>query len=171
MSSNYRRVQYFWLKLRTRFLLTNIHKRVCGMFFILFRSRVICKNQIDLVPINSLFTFLIISRVLNKIKKNLDHAFVNIVNQKTSAKFQQKTLNFMVIGARQSIQFFRQIHCVKSVRIRSYSGLHFPAFGLNTERYSISLRIQSQCGKMRTRITRNTDTFYAMNMSLFTSDF
>ena len=25
--------------------------------------------------------------------------------------------------------------CVKSVRIRSYSGLHFPAFGLNTERY------------------------------------
>ena len=25
-------------------------------------------------------------------------------------------------------------HCVKSVRIRSYSGPHFPAFGLNTER-------------------------------------
>ena len=29
-------------------------------------------------------------------------------------------------------------HCVKSVRIRSYSGPHFPAFGLNTERYGIS---------------------------------
>ena len=27
------------------------------------------------------------------------------------------------------------IPCVKSVRIRSYSGLHFPAFGLNAERY------------------------------------
>ena len=26
-------------------------------------------------------------------------------------------------------------HCVKSVRIRSYSGPDFPAFGLNTERY------------------------------------
>ena len=26
-------------------------------------------------------------------------------------------------------------HCVKSVRIRSYSGPLFPAFGLNTERY------------------------------------
>ena len=38
---------------------------------------------------------------------------------------------------------------VKSVRIRSYSGLHFLAFGLNTERYSVSLRIQSECGKMR----------------------
>ena len=50
----------------------------------------------------------------------------------------------------------------KSVHIRSYSGPHFPAFGLNTERYSVSLRIQSECGKMRTRITPNTDTFYAV---------
>ena len=29
-------------------------------------------------------------------------------------------------------------HCVKSVCIRSYSGSHFPAFGLNTEKYSVS---------------------------------
>ena len=28
--------------------------------------------------------------------------------------------------------------CVKSVRMRSYSGPNFPAFGLNTERYSVS---------------------------------
>ena len=26
-------------------------------------------------------------------------------------------------------------HCIKSVRIPSYSGPHFPLFGLNTERY------------------------------------
>ena len=38
----------------------------------------------------------------------------------------------------------------------------FPAFGLNTERYSVSLRIQSECRKMRTKITPNTDTFYAV---------
>ena len=44
----------------------------------------------------------------------------------------------------------------------SYSGPHFPAFGLNMERYSVSLRIQSECGKMRTRITPNTDTFHAL---------
>ena len=31
-------------------------------------------------------------------------------------------------------------HCVKSVRIRSYSGPHFPAFGLNAERYSDWIR-------------------------------
>ena len=29
-------------------------------------------------------------------------------------------------------------HCVKSVRIMSYSGPHFPAFGLNTERYFVT---------------------------------
>ena len=32
------------------------------------------------------------------------------------------------------------MHYVKSVRIRSYSGPYFPAFGLNTERYGVSLR-------------------------------
>ena len=51
---------------------------------------------------------------------------------------------------------------MKSVRIRSYSGPHFPACGLNTERYSVSFRIRSECGKMRTRITLNTVTFYAV---------
>ena len=54
------------------------------------------------------------------------------------------------------------INLLKSVRIRSYSGPYFPAFGLNTERYSVSLRIQSECGKIRTRITPNTDTFHAV---------
>ena len=54
-------------------------------------------------------------------------------------------------------------YCVKSVRIRSYSGPHFFAFGLNTERYSVSLRIQSECGKMWTRITPNVDAFYAVS--------
>ena len=32
-----------------------------------------------------------------------------------------------------------------------FSGQYFPAFGLNTERYEVSLRIQSECGKIRTR--------------------
>ena len=43
-SSNYPTVQYFLLKLRTRFLLANVCKRVCLIFFISFRSWVICKN-------------------------------------------------------------------------------------------------------------------------------
>ena len=28
---------------------------------------------------------------------------------------------------------WESLHCVKSGRVRSYSGPHFPAFGLNTE--------------------------------------
>ena len=39
------------------------------------------------------------------------------------------------------------LHCSKSFRIRSFSGPYFPAVGLNTETYSASLRIQSECGK------------------------
>ena len=31
-SSNYATVQYFLLKLRTRFLLTIVYKRMCGIF-------------------------------------------------------------------------------------------------------------------------------------------
>ena len=58
--------------------------------------------------------------------------------------------------------FFSGLHCLKSVSIWSYPGSHFPAFWLNTERYSVCLRIQSECGKMRNRITANMDTFYAM---------
>ena len=30
------------------------------------------------------------------------------------------------------------------------SGPYFPTFGLNTERYKVSLRIQSECGEIRT---------------------
>ena len=32
-----------------------------------------------------------------------------------------------------------------------FPGPYFPAFRLNTERYSVSLRIQSECGEIRTR--------------------
>ena len=53
-------------------------------------------------------------------------------------------------------------YCVKSVRIRSFSGRYFPTFGLNTERYGVSLYIRSECGKIGTRKTPNMDTFHAV---------
>ena len=59
---------------------------------------------------------------------------------------------------------------MKSACIWSYSGPHFLVFGLNTERYGVSVRIQSQCGKMWTRITLKvtfTDTFYAVEVFFF----
>ena len=52
------------------------------------------------------------------------------------------------------------IHYVKSVHIRTSSGPHFPTFG-----HSLSLRIQSECREIRTRITPNMDT-YLRNDSL-----
>ena len=39
----------------------------------------------------------------------------------------------------------------KVSKYRVFSGPHFPAFGLHAERYSVSLRIQSECRKIRTR--------------------
>ena len=51
---------------------------------------------------------------------------------------------------------------VKNVRIWSFTDPHFPAFGLNMEIYSVNLRIQSECRKMRTRKTPNKDTIHAV---------
>ena len=50
------------------------------------------------------------------------------------------------------------------------SGPYFPVFNFMMQRltYGVSLRIQSECGKMRKRITPNTDSFYAI---LFFSTF
>ena len=55
-----------------------------------------------------------------------------------------------------------KVYYVQGVSIRSFYGLYFPAFGLNTEAYSVSLHIQSERGKIRTRKTPNTDTFHAV---------
>ena len=53
--------------------------------------------------------------------------------------------------------------CAKSVRVRSYSGPHFPPFRLNMERYGVSLHIQSEFGILQTRITPTTDNFHAVS--------
>ena len=58
-------------------------------------------------------------------------------------------------------------HCVKSVCIWGYFGLHSPAFGVNSERHGVSLRIQSECGKIQIRITPDTDTFHAVYICIY----
>ena len=40
-------------------------------------------------------------------------------------------------------------------------------FGLNMERYSVSLRVQSECGKMWTRVTPNPDSLNEVSVSVF----
>ena len=54
------------------------------------------------------------------------------------------------------------LHCMKNVRIRRFSSEYFPVFGLSTEIYGVNLPIQSQCEKIWTRKTTNTDIFYAV---------
>ena len=49
-----------------------------------------------------------------------------------------------------------------SVRIRSFTGPYFLAFGLDTERYGVSLRIQSECRKIQTKETPNMNTFHVV---------
>ena len=59
-------------------------------------------------------------------------------------------------------------HCVKRVRIRSYSVPHFSSIFPHSD----WIRRDTEClsvfspnaGKMRTRITPNTDTFYAVSI-------
>ena len=63
------------------------------------------------------------------------------------------------------VSFFNK-HCVKKVRIRSYSGLHFSRIFPHSDWISRDTEIQSECAKMwekmRTRITPNTGSFYAV---------
>ena len=75
-SPSYPRVQYYLLKLRTRFLLTNVCKRLCGIFFTLFRSELFAQIKKDLVSTHSFFTLLLITQDLNEIRK---HPFVDII--------------------------------------------------------------------------------------------
>ena len=82
---------------------------------------------------------------------------LSICKKKLEVKRHTSSIKALTELARTPFKYWWNKNCVKSVRTRSYSGLHFPAFGLNAERYSVSLRIQFECGKMQTRITPNTD--------------
>ena len=68
-SSNYPTVQYFLLKLRTRFLLTNVYKRVCGIFLFYLDLELFAKIKNDLVSTYPIFTFVLITQDLSKIKE------------------------------------------------------------------------------------------------------
>ena len=70
-------------------------------------------------------------------------------------------LNIQQVLLQSSQEFFR-VSLRKKCLIRSYSGPHFSAFELNTERYRVSLYIQSECGKMRNKITPNKDNFHTV---------
>ena len=59
------------------------------------------------------------------------------------------------------VKNFNSEHCIKSVRIQSFSGSYLPAFRLNTEIYRVNLRIQSECGNTDQK-SSDTDSFHAV---------
>ena len=67
----------------------------------------------------------------------------------TKCSVQLPNLQKNCLGLVDFLKRFTYLHCFKSVQIRSFSGRYIPIFGLNTEIYSINLRIQSEYGKIR----------------------
>ena len=65
--------------------------------------------------------------------------------------------------------------CEKCPNTEFFSGPYFPGFGQNTERYSVSLRFQFECGKILTRknsifghFSRNVSTKIFKSQALIT---
>ena len=112
-SSNYLRVEYLLLKFCTHFPLINVYKNVFGIYFNLFRSWVILQKLKKTWFLHThrnlfFFTFLLITRDLNKVKKSRTpfsrHCYVEDVC-KTSAE----NVQLCNTGSPQSFQFFRQV--------------------------------------------------------------
>ena len=78
-NSNYPIIQHILLKLRTHFLLTNVYRRVFEIFLFCLDLELFTKIKKDLVSTHSLFTFLLITQDLNKILKNPEHHFLEII--------------------------------------------------------------------------------------------
>ena len=120
-----------------------------SLFFVFF------SNQIFLSWCNSVLLF---SIYYNEIATSLKQVLL--------AALKQVTLNhspYVNTGLKLIIStLLSSTHCVKCVPIRSFSGPYFPAFGLNTERYGISFRVQSECRIIQTRKTPNTGTVHAV---------
>ena len=88
--SNYHRLQYFLLKFRTRFLLTNVYKRVFGIFLFCLDLELFAKIKKDLFSAHSFFTFLLITHDLNKIKKIPNTISQTLLSRKLVQNFSKK---------------------------------------------------------------------------------
>ena len=54
---------------------------------------------------------------------------------------------------------------MKGLRIRNFSGPHFPALGLNAESDRVSFRTQPECRKIRTTNAQNMGTFHTVKLT------
>ena len=66
-----------------------------------------------------------------------------------------------------NLYFYRVIPATqlcKKCPYSKFSGPYFPTLGEKAEICFVNFRIQSECGKMLTKKTLNTDTFYAVQL-------
>ena len=99
-----------------------------------------------------IFTFLSLLEILKKSWQCTQPAFTC---SKSTKEIIEKLWNMFKVNNNFSVYN----HCVKSICIRSYSGPFFPVSGLNTLRYSVSLRIQSECGKILVWLCKNNSEY------------
>ena len=78
-NSNYHRVQYFLLRLRTHFLLPISTKGCLRFFQFHFDLELLVKVKTTWFLYTRFFTFSLIIQDLNRIKKNPEHSFGEIV--------------------------------------------------------------------------------------------
>ena len=77
--------------------------------------------------------------------------FLIILISKNLCKQLLLIFDWVQIKPLQCLLFYNTCTAWKVSKYRIFSGPYFPAFGLNTERYGVSLRIQPVCEKIRTR--------------------
>ena len=86
-------------------------KKVFGILFILFGSGLICQNK-KRPGFCTLTEIRFIKTLRSKQDKKIPSTLLQtLVIRKRVQKFSEKILNSMVVGTRQSFQFFRQITC------------------------------------------------------------
>ena len=126
--------------------------------------RSFCSNDFKKLNISS------IPEIMESCSKNivyLDHLEIKTGKLDVVGEFQFGIfyVAYLWLFSFGSIIDFEYVHCYSSYSLRKkclYSEFFFPAFGLNTERYKISLCIHSEWGKIWTKKSPNTDTFHAV---------
>ena len=78
-----------------------------------------------------------------------------------------KSSKSSMLGAWLNVKYTSRLFSLQLPSLREkcpYSELFWSAFSRIRTEYSVSLRIQSECGKIWTRISPNTDTFYTVHI-------
>ena len=90
-----------------------------------------------------------------KLREDILNHVICIVWNSWNKKFEIFELSKTVLNIK-----LTKLYCVISACICNNSGPLFLATGLNMERYGVSLGIESEFGKIWSRKTPNTNTFY-----------